>query len=45
MAAMQETCIILYHKKFEELTWDEQTAFLETMEAGKMEGRSLVGWI
>lgn len=38
IAAMQETCDKLYNKKFEELTWDEQTVFLETMEAGKMEG-------
>ena len=35
-AAIHETCAVLYHKKFEELSWDEQTIFLENMEAGKM---------
>jgi gluconate 2-dehydrogenase gamma chain len=34
--AIQESCQTLYNKKFEELTWDEQKAFLENMEAGKM---------
>lgn len=38
MAAMQSTCISSYHMKFEELKWDQQTTFLETMEAGKMDG-------
>jgi gluconate 2-dehydrogenase gamma chain len=37
IAAIQETCETRYRKKFEELTWDEQTLFLEGMEAGKME--------
>jgi gluconate 2-dehydrogenase gamma chain len=41
IAAIQETSGKLYQKKFEELTRDEQTSFLETMEAGKMEGP---GW-
>jgi gluconate 2-dehydrogenase gamma chain len=40
IAAMQETCSKIYSKKFEDLTWDEQTTFLENMEAGKMEGLS-----
>lgn len=38
LSAMQETCIKRYRKNFEELEWDQQTAFLEEMEAGKMEG-------
>jgi gluconate 2-dehydrogenase gamma chain len=36
IAAICETCEIRYNMKFEELGWDEQTVFLETMEAGKM---------
>jgi gluconate 2-dehydrogenase gamma chain len=36
ISAMQETCGKLYGKKFEELKWEDQTAFLETMEAGKL---------
>ena len=36
MAAIQETCETRYQKKFEELTRDEQTNFLESMEAGNM---------
>jgi gluconate 2-dehydrogenase gamma chain len=36
IAAIQETCANRYQKKFEELTWDEQTVFLENMEAGNM---------
>jgi gluconate 2-dehydrogenase gamma chain len=36
--AIQESCAVVYQKKFEELSWDDQTAFLEAMEAGKMEG-------
>ena len=38
LAAIQESCKSLYQKKFEELSWEEQTAFLEKMEAGKMTG-------
>jgi gluconate 2-dehydrogenase gamma chain len=36
LAAIQETCEVRYQKKFEDLDWDEQTVFLETMEASKM---------
>jgi gluconate 2-dehydrogenase gamma chain len=36
LAAVQQTCESRHNKKFEELTWDEQTAFLENMEAGTM---------
>ena len=36
IAAIQESCQTLHNINFEELTWDEQTAFLENMEAGKM---------
>jgi len=43
LAAIQETCKSLYQKKFEELPWEEQTAFLETIEAGKMTGASWTG--
>jgi gluconate 2-dehydrogenase gamma chain len=34
LAAIQKSCAALYNKKFEELSWNEQTAFLEKMEAG-----------
>lgn len=36
LKAIQETCFSENRKKFEELPWDEQTKFLEKMEAGKM---------
>lgn len=36
LAAIRKSCATLYNKKFEELTWNEQTAFLESMEAGSM---------
>jgi gluconate 2-dehydrogenase gamma chain len=35
-AAIQETCETRYRKKFEDLNWDEQTIFLESMEAGNI---------
>ncbi len=38
IAALQESSNSLYLKKFEELAWKEQTALLETMEAGRMKG-------
>jgi gluconate 2-dehydrogenase gamma chain len=38
LSAVRESCAALHNKKFEELSWDDQTAFLECMEAGKMEG-------
>lgn len=38
LMAIQETCKVKYQKRFEQLHWDEQTRFLETMEAGKMGG-------
>jgi len=34
LSAIQESCKIIYQKKFEELSWDQQTSFLENMEAG-----------
>jgi gluconate 2-dehydrogenase gamma chain len=34
--AIQDACRMNYHKKFEQLDWNEQTSFLELMEAGKM---------
>jgi gluconate 2-dehydrogenase gamma chain len=37
IAAIQATCEIRYLKKFQDLTWEEQTLFLENMEAGTME--------
>lgn len=43
ISAIQETCSKLYHKKFEELAWDEQTVFLEKMEVGEMEGDTWSG--
>jgi gluconate 2-dehydrogenase gamma chain len=36
--AIQESCKTINQKKFEELPWDEQTRFLENMEAGLMKG-------
>ena len=42
-ATIQETCGTLYQKKFEELTWDEQTIFLESMEAGNMKESAWAG--
>lgn len=38
LMAIQETCKDKFHKRFEELPWEDQTRFMETMEAGKMEG-------
>lgn len=40
LKAIQETCQTKYKKRFEQLEWDDQTVFLQTMEAGKMEGSS-----
>jgi gluconate 2-dehydrogenase gamma chain len=34
--AVRKTCEIRYRKTFEDLDWDEQTAFLESMQAGKL---------
>jgi len=34
LAAIRTSCNKMYHKLFEQLTWDEQTAFLKKMEAG-----------
>jgi gluconate 2-dehydrogenase gamma chain len=36
LASIQSTCLSRYNKKFEEIPWDEQTSFLEEMEAGTM---------
>lgn len=41
LLAIQESCDTIHRKKFEELKFDEQTAFLELMEEGKMKGTSL----
>ncbi|MFN8255054.1 MAG: gluconate 2-dehydrogenase subunit 3 family protein [Bacteroidales bacterium] len=38
LASIKTTCEKIYHKSFENLEWEEQTLFLETMEAGKLEG-------
>jgi gluconate 2-dehydrogenase gamma chain len=43
MTTIRETCEIRYGKKFEDLGWDEQTVFIETMEAGKMKEPSWAG--
>ena len=40
LLAIQNSCETRFRKKFEELKWDEQTAFLELMEAGKMKEAS-----
>ena len=36
LQAIQDNCESQFQRKFEKLEWDEQTAFLEQMEAGKM---------
>ncbi len=36
LAAVQASCNQLYGKKFEALSWDDQTGFLKKMEAGKL---------
>jgi len=36
IAAFQETCEARFQKKFEDLDWDEQTVFLEIIEAGNL---------
>lgn len=36
LSAFQESCNTIYQKNFEELSCDEQTRFLENMEAGTM---------
>jgi gluconate 2-dehydrogenase gamma chain len=36
ISALQETSKTLYFKAFNELSWEEQTFFLEDMEAGRM---------
>jgi gluconate 2-dehydrogenase gamma chain len=36
LKAMQDTCENQFHRNFEKLGWDEQTAFLEQMEAGQL---------
>ncbi len=38
LLAIHDSCNDIYNKQFEELDWNEQTAFLEKMEAGKMHG-------
>ncbi len=38
LSAIQESCNSTFQKRFEELSWDEQTRFLEDMEAGLMKG-------
>src|SRR5674476_679961 len=38
LTAIQETSKAKFQKRFEVLSWDEQTLFLQTMEGGKMEG-------
>jgi gluconate 2-dehydrogenase gamma chain len=41
LLAIQETCKARFQKRFEEISWEEQTQFLKNMEGGKMEG---TGW-
>lgn len=43
LSAIQESCNTTYQKRFEELPWDEQTRFLENMEAGLLKGDSWSG--
>jgi gluconate 2-dehydrogenase gamma chain len=39
LLAIEQTCISKFQKRFEQLPFDQQTQFLKTMEAGKMEGK------
>jgi gluconate 2-dehydrogenase gamma chain len=43
LSAIQESCNVIYQKKFEELPWDEQTIFLEKMESGLMKESTWAG--
>jgi gluconate 2-dehydrogenase gamma chain len=36
LAAMTNTCLEKYHKRFEALSWEEQTSFLQEMESGRL---------
>jgi gluconate 2-dehydrogenase gamma chain len=38
LTGIQETCSMLYQKKFEDLSFENQTTFLEMMESGKTPG-------
>jgi gluconate 2-dehydrogenase gamma chain len=38
LAALENTCRNKFHHKFENLSWDSQTAVLKDMEAGRLEG-------
>jgi len=38
LKAIQVSCESQFHQKFELLLWDQQTAFLEKMEAGSVQG-------
>ncbi len=40
LMAVSETCKTKFQKRFEELSWNEQTQFLESIEAGKLGGAS-----
>jgi gluconate 2-dehydrogenase gamma chain len=40
LLAIKESCESAHLKKFEELNWEEQTAFLDMMETGKLTGTS-----
>ena len=37
LAAMTSTCLEKYQKRFEALTWDQQTSFLQEMELGRLQ--------
>jgi gluconate 2-dehydrogenase gamma chain len=38
LAALENTCTNKFHCKFENLSWDTQTAVLQDMEAGRLDG-------
>jgi len=40
LMAIQESSKAKFQKRFEEISWKDQTQFLQTMESGKMEGAS-----
>ncbi len=43
LKGIQDSCDALYHKRFEEISFKEQTNFLELMEAGKIPGAVSTG--
>jgi gluconate 2-dehydrogenase gamma chain len=40
LAAIESTCLDKYGKKFEQLSWNTQTGFLQDMEGGRLSGEA-----